>query len=253
MERQSRLPKPVRAVFTDPRKTRIHLVLNPDQLSLSESRRIVQTLGELEMPVARIIVNKAFAPAYPMRPLSVVNSPASPSPAFQAAQTQLIGLQRFAALSWTPRANFWIRSDPRRLQIERRPGPSTRSAQNGRLAGSRHVRACRSTPWPIAAPIRSGADTLTTPSFDPPTAATLKGRPIMTASAPRASSLSTSRAAANRRRRPARRHLAFHCRGDFRQHFSRTGRVVQHASAMIGNHNRMGARIHGQAGIVRRS
>jgi arsenite/tail-anchored protein-transporting ATPase len=48
----------LRAVFTDPQKTRINLVLNPDRLSLSESQRIVQTLKGLEMPVARIIVNK---------------------------------------------------------------------------------------------------------------------------------------------------------------------------------------------------
>ncbi|KJS32485.1 MAG: hypothetical protein VR64_06045 [Desulfatitalea sp. BRH_c12] len=46
------------AGFRDPQQTHIHLVLNPDTLSFSESRRIVQTLKGFDMPVAQIIVNK---------------------------------------------------------------------------------------------------------------------------------------------------------------------------------------------------
>jgi arsenite/tail-anchored protein-transporting ATPase len=78
------------AVFTDPRKTRIHLVLNPDQLSLSESRRIVQTLRGIEMPVARIIVNKAAPGSSGARfQCELAGIPVAGIP---AAQTQLIGL-----------------------------------------------------------------------------------------------------------------------------------------------------------------
>ena len=91
MERQSSY-EALRAVFKDPRKTRIHLVLNPDVLSLSESRRIVQTLKELDMPVAQILVNK-------IRPgLSDARFDGElagiPVAGIPSCQTQLIGLQR---------------------------------------------------------------------------------------------------------------------------------------------------------------
>jgi arsenite/tail-anchored protein-transporting ATPase len=76
----------LRAVFTDPQKTRINLVLNPDRLSLSESQRIVQTLKGLEMPVTRIIVNKVQSCAPGMHydgalaDLPVTGIPCMPTP-----------------------------------------------------------------------------------------------------------------------------------------------------------------------------
>lgn len=48
-------------LFEDRELTRIHLVLNPDQLSLAESERIVTELGKMNIRVARIIVNKIRA------------------------------------------------------------------------------------------------------------------------------------------------------------------------------------------------
>ena len=45
-------------LFEDPEKTKINLVLNPDQLSLAESRRIVLGLKEINIFLSQIIVNK---------------------------------------------------------------------------------------------------------------------------------------------------------------------------------------------------
>lgn len=51
----------LRTLFEDRQQTRIRLVLNPDQLSLAESTRIVTELGRLHIHVSRIIVNKSHA------------------------------------------------------------------------------------------------------------------------------------------------------------------------------------------------
>jgi arsenite/tail-anchored protein-transporting ATPase len=46
------------SLFKDPAVTSIFLVLNPDKLSLSESIRIRDTLGDLGMPALSLILNK---------------------------------------------------------------------------------------------------------------------------------------------------------------------------------------------------
>jgi|AMFO01.1.fsa_nt_gi arsenite-activated ATPase ArsA len=48
----------LKELFEDGRRTRVHLVLNPDRLSLAESERIVTELRRLQVPIARLIVNK---------------------------------------------------------------------------------------------------------------------------------------------------------------------------------------------------
>ncbi len=50
--------KTIRRIFSDVHKTRINLVLNPDQLSLNESRLIEQQLSEKELPINRLFLNK---------------------------------------------------------------------------------------------------------------------------------------------------------------------------------------------------
>jgi arsenite/tail-anchored protein-transporting ATPase len=48
----------LKAIFTDPDRTRIQLVLNPDQLSFAESLRILKGLEDLRIGVNQIIYNK---------------------------------------------------------------------------------------------------------------------------------------------------------------------------------------------------
>jgi arsenite/tail-anchored protein-transporting ATPase len=90
MERQ-RGYENLRATFADPEKTRIHLVLNPDSLSVSESRRIVQTLKGLNMPVAQLIVNKMLSGA----PAASIGGEMAgiPVTGIACAPNPLIGLQ----------------------------------------------------------------------------------------------------------------------------------------------------------------
>jgi arsenite-transporting ATPase len=84
------------AGFKDPQQTHIHLVLNPDTLSFSESRRIVQTLKGFDMPVAQIIVNKRVPDSFDTRFQD--DFAGIPVSAISRAATPLIGLhslQRF--------------------------------------------------------------------------------------------------------------------------------------------------------------
>ncbi|MBW2095548.1 MAG: ArsA family ATPase [Deltaproteobacteria bacterium] len=48
----------LKELFEDPGLTKINLVLNPDQLSLAESRRIVEGLGAINISLSQVIVNK---------------------------------------------------------------------------------------------------------------------------------------------------------------------------------------------------
>jgi len=48
----------LKELFEDPDLTRINLVLNPDQLSLAESKRIVEGLGAINISLSQVIVNK---------------------------------------------------------------------------------------------------------------------------------------------------------------------------------------------------
>jgi arsenite-transporting ATPase len=50
----------LKALFEDPDRTRVQLVLNPDLLSLAESRRIVTELGKIGIGIHRLIVNKVW-------------------------------------------------------------------------------------------------------------------------------------------------------------------------------------------------
>ncbi len=51
----------LKTLFEDQVQTRVRLVLNPDQLSLAESQRIVEELGRLHVAVSQVIVNKVQA------------------------------------------------------------------------------------------------------------------------------------------------------------------------------------------------
>ncbi len=55
----------LKRLFEDPRRTRITLVTNPDQLSLAESVRIAEGLEGLGIRVERVLVNKVTAAAEP--------------------------------------------------------------------------------------------------------------------------------------------------------------------------------------------
>lgn len=48
----------LRDIFTDPGRTSVHLVLNPDNLSRAEGQRIVKSLQEIDIPVSDILYNK---------------------------------------------------------------------------------------------------------------------------------------------------------------------------------------------------
>lgn len=48
----------LKELFEDPDLTKINLVLNPDQLSLAESKRIVEGLGAINISLSQVIVNK---------------------------------------------------------------------------------------------------------------------------------------------------------------------------------------------------
>jgi len=48
----------LKGLFEDPDLTKINLVLNPDQLSLAESKRIVEGLGAINISLSQVIVNK---------------------------------------------------------------------------------------------------------------------------------------------------------------------------------------------------
>lgn len=49
-----------RRLLTDPDRCGFLIVLNPDELSIRESRRIRETLQELEMPLLAVVVNKVL-------------------------------------------------------------------------------------------------------------------------------------------------------------------------------------------------
>jgi arsenite-transporting ATPase len=48
----------LKELFEDPDRTKINLVLNPDLLSLAESKRIVEGLGAINISLSQVIVNK---------------------------------------------------------------------------------------------------------------------------------------------------------------------------------------------------
>ncbi len=85
----------LRELFRDRVATRVHLVLNPDRLSLAESRRIAQELARLEVGVARLVVNKVAGgggveelrrafPGIPASVLPVAGQPLIGLPALEA-------------------------------------------------------------------------------------------------------------------------------------------------------------------------
>ena len=58
LEAQQQFYGQLRDIFTDPGRTSVHLVLNPDNLSRAEGRRIVQSLQEIDIPVSDLLYNK---------------------------------------------------------------------------------------------------------------------------------------------------------------------------------------------------
>ena len=93
----------LKELFEDPGLTRINLVLNPDLLSLAESRRIATELAGINIPLQRIIVNKTrdasdtAAIAREFRETPLVTVPRS--------ETPLIGIEsldRFLAAGGFP-------------------------------------------------------------------------------------------------------------------------------------------------------
>ncbi len=48
----------IRQTFSDPKRTYLHLVLNPDKMSLSESMLIVRRLQEYELTIQTVFLNK---------------------------------------------------------------------------------------------------------------------------------------------------------------------------------------------------
>ena len=51
----------LKQLFEDPRLTKINLVMNPDRLSLAESKRIVDGLNGLNISLSQVIINKMQA------------------------------------------------------------------------------------------------------------------------------------------------------------------------------------------------
>ncbi len=49
----------LKELFEDPDLTKINLVMNPDQLSIAESRRIVEGLKDINIPLSQVIINKS--------------------------------------------------------------------------------------------------------------------------------------------------------------------------------------------------
>ena len=64
----------IRRAFSDPKRTQLNLVLNPDPLSLSESRLIVQRLEEYALTVKKIYLNKSLKDSDPLYTKNFANS-----------------------------------------------------------------------------------------------------------------------------------------------------------------------------------
>jgi len=81
----------LRELFRDPARTHIQLVLNPDRLSLAESRRIVDELRRIGIGIRRLIVNKVEEGAS----LEVLRQEfrGSPMVVLPSSERQLIGLE----------------------------------------------------------------------------------------------------------------------------------------------------------------
>ncbi len=58
IEEQRKQYQTLKDTFEDPDGTKINLVLNPDKLSLAESKRIVEGLGAINISPSQVIVNK---------------------------------------------------------------------------------------------------------------------------------------------------------------------------------------------------
>ena len=80
----------LRRRFQDAGLTRVHLVLNPDRLSLAESRRIAAELARLRIRVARLVINRVEE-AWDPRPL-LAEFPGVPAVAVRRSTGPLVGL-----------------------------------------------------------------------------------------------------------------------------------------------------------------
>ena len=58
IEEQRKQYQTLKDTFEDPDRTKINLVLNPDKLSLAESKRILEGLGTINISLSQVIVNK---------------------------------------------------------------------------------------------------------------------------------------------------------------------------------------------------
>jgi arsenite-transporting ATPase len=58
----SRRVERLRAVLTDPARTDFRVVLVPEAMSVSESKRLVSRLGEFSIPVGTVVVNRVMQP-----------------------------------------------------------------------------------------------------------------------------------------------------------------------------------------------
>ena len=58
IEEQRKQYQTLKDTFEDPGRTKINLVLNPDKLSLAESKRILEGLGTINISLSQVIANK---------------------------------------------------------------------------------------------------------------------------------------------------------------------------------------------------
>jgi len=58
IEEQRKQYQTLKDTFEDPDRTKINLVLNPDKLSLAESKRILEGLGTINISLSQVIANK---------------------------------------------------------------------------------------------------------------------------------------------------------------------------------------------------
>jgi len=94
----------LKSLFQDPGRTRIELVLNPDRLSLAESRRIVTELRRIGIGLHQIVVNKVWDGA----PLAAVQKEFAGTPmvAVPQSENQLSGLEVLEAFLDDKRLDF---------------------------------------------------------------------------------------------------------------------------------------------------
>jgi len=70
-------------IFKDPLQSQINLVLNPDMLSLKESKRIYEELERLEIKLSQLVLNKweqqySFEIKEPLNQIPISHQPRSP-------------------------------------------------------------------------------------------------------------------------------------------------------------------------------